>query len=77
MIFTAGLSADDVRRLEWVPAELLVRFMEQEHIQMQALTPGFFTCRASQHYSEFIPGAKTRRYFVPYCQYAGSQRTRD
>lgn len=36
-----GALADDIRRLEWVPAELLVRFMEQEHIQMQALILAF------------------------------------
>ncbi|MGP9802853.1 FliG C-terminal domain-containing protein [Rheinheimera sp. NSM] len=36
-----GALADDIRRLEWVPAELLARFLEQEHIQMQALLLAF------------------------------------
>lgn len=36
-----GALADDLRRLEWVPPELLARFLEQEHMQMQALMLAF------------------------------------
>jgi len=36
-----GALAEDIRRLEWVPTEMLVRFLEQEHIQMQALVLAF------------------------------------
>ncbi|MDR6984302.1 flagellar motor switch protein FliG [Rheinheimera pacifica] len=36
-----GALADDLRRLEWVPPELLARFLEQEHVQMQALLLAF------------------------------------
>ena len=32
-----GAMNDDLRRLEWIPPELIVRFLEQEHVQMQAL----------------------------------------
>ena len=32
-----GSMADELRRLEWIPPELIARFLEQEHAQMQAL----------------------------------------
>ncbi|ADT67866.1 MULTISPECIES: FliG C-terminal domain-containing protein [unclassified Pseudoalteromonas] len=36
-----GAMNDDLRRLEWIPPELIVRFLEQEHVQMQALFLAF------------------------------------
>jgi len=36
-----GAMNDDLRRLEWVPPELIMRFLDQEHIQMQALFLAF------------------------------------
>ncbi|MFP3457853.1 hypothetical protein R0J89_16555, partial [Psychrobacter sp. SIMBA_152] len=29
-----GAMNDDLRRLEWIPPELIVRFLDQEHVQM-------------------------------------------
>src|SRR5690606_37828483 len=43
-----GALADDIRRLEWVPAELLARFLEQEHMQMQALMLAFLSPERSE-----------------------------
>lgn len=36
-----GSMNDDLRRLEWIPPELIVRFLDQEHVQMQALFLAF------------------------------------
>ena len=36
-----GAMNDDLRRLEWIPPELIVRFLDQEHVQMQALFLAF------------------------------------
>ncbi len=36
-----GAMNDELRRLEWVPAELIARFLEHEHAQMQALLLAF------------------------------------
>lgn len=36
-----GAMNDDLRRLEWIPPELIGRFLEQEHVQMQALFLAF------------------------------------
>jgi flagellar motor switch protein FliG len=53
-----GALADDVRRLEWVPAELLVRFMEQEHIQMQALILAFLPAEQASTILSLFPAQK-------------------
>ncbi|MBU0913684.1 MAG: flagellar motor switch protein FliG [Gammaproteobacteria bacterium] len=53
-----GALADDVRRLEWVPAELLVRFMEQEHIQMQALILAFLPAEQASTILALFPAQK-------------------
>jgi flagellar motor switch protein FliG len=53
-----GALADDVRRLEWVPAELLVRFMEQEHIQMQALILAFLPAEQASTILGLFPAQK-------------------
>ncbi|GGO69401.1 FliG C-terminal domain-containing protein [Bowmanella pacifica] len=36
-----GAMADELRRLEWVAPELIARFLEHEHVQMQALMLAF------------------------------------
>ena len=53
-----GALADDIRRLEWVPAELLVRFMEQEHIQMQALILAFLPADQASAVLALFPAQK-------------------
>ncbi len=53
-----GALADDIRRLEWVPAELLVRFMEQEHIQMQALILAFLPADQASAVLTLFPAQK-------------------
>lgn len=53
-----GALADDVRRLEWVPAELLVRFMEQEHVQMQALILAFLPAELASNVLALFPQNK-------------------
>ena len=53
-----GALVDDLRRLEWVPTELLVRFLEQEHIQMQALVLAFLPPEQSSAVLSKLPTEK-------------------
>jgi len=53
-----GALADDIRRLEWVPAELLARFLEQEHIQMQALLLAFLPAEQASAVISLFPKQK-------------------
>lgn len=53
-----GALADDLRKLEWVPAELLVRFLEQEHIQMQALLLAFLPAEQASAVISLFPKEK-------------------
>lgn len=53
-----GALADDIRRLEWVPPDLLVRFMEQEHIQMQALILAFLPAEQASAVLSLYPAQK-------------------
>jgi len=53
-----GALADDIRRLEWVPPELLARFLEQEHIQMQALLLAFLPAEQASAVIALFPKEK-------------------
>ncbi|WP_334021419.1 FliG C-terminal domain-containing protein [Alteromonas sp. S015] len=53
-----GALADDVKRLEWVPPELLVRFIQQEHIQMQALVLAFLPAEVASNVLSLMPEDK-------------------
>ncbi len=46
---------DDLRRLEWIPAELIARFLEQEHVQMQALMLAFLPAEQSSAVISLLP----------------------
>lgn len=53
-----GALIDDIRRLEWVPSELLARFLEQEHIQMQALVLAFLPSEQASAVLALFPKEK-------------------
>jgi flagellar motor switch protein FliG len=53
-----GALADDIRRLEWVPEELLARFIEKEHSQMQALLMAFLSPEQASRVLERLPEAR-------------------
>lgn len=53
-----GALADDIRKLEWVPPELLARFLEQEHIQMQALLLAFLPAEQASAVIALFPKEK-------------------
>ncbi|MEH8016660.1 flagellar motor switch protein FliG [Rheinheimera muenzenbergensis] len=53
-----GALADDIRRLEWVPPELLARFLEQEHLQMQALLLAFLPSEQASAVIALFPKQK-------------------
>ncbi|MCH1929353.1 flagellar motor switch protein FliG [Shewanella sp. A25] len=46
---------DELRRLEWVPAELIASFLESEHAQMQALMLAFLTPEQSSAVLMLLP----------------------
>ncbi|KFZ38172.1 flagellar motor switch protein G [Shewanella mangrovi] len=46
---------DEIRRLEWIPAELIARFLEQEHSQMQALMLAFLPPEQSSAVISLLP----------------------
>lgn len=50
-----GELSDDIRRLEWVPPEILKRFLEREHIQMQALMLAFLSTTQASAVLELFP----------------------
>lgn len=53
-----GALVDDIRRLEWVPPELLARFLEQEHVQMQALMLAFLPAEQASAVIALFPREK-------------------
>ncbi|MDX3775096.1 FliG C-terminal domain-containing protein [Chromatiaceae bacterium AAb-1] len=53
-----GALIEDIRRLEWVPSELLARFLEQEHIQMQALILAFLPAEQASAVLALFPKEK-------------------
>ncbi|WP_404338656.1 FliG C-terminal domain-containing protein [Pseudoalteromonas mariniglutinosa] len=53
-----GAMNDDLRRLEWIPPELIVRFLEQEHVQMQALFLAFLPPEQAAAIISIFPESK-------------------
>lgn len=53
-----GAMNDDLRRLEWIPPELIVRFLEQEHVQMQALFLAFLPPEQASAIIALFPESK-------------------
>ncbi|WP_228074418.1 FliG C-terminal domain-containing protein [Pseudoalteromonas arabiensis] len=53
-----GAMSDDLRRLEWIPPELIVRFLEHEHVQMQALFLAFLPADQAAAVIALFPQAK-------------------
>nr|WP_306173983.1 FliG C-terminal domain-containing protein [Pseudoalteromonas shioyasakiensis] len=53
-----GAMNDDLHRLEWIPPELIVRFLEQEHVQMQALFLAFLPPEQAAAIISLFPESK-------------------
>lgn len=53
-----GAMIDELRRLEWVPPELIARFLEHEHAQMQALLLAFLPAEQASSILTLFPQEK-------------------